>query len=168
MVDVVEDAPDGVTHTYWSTHCRHGSHSGCKATTLAGGGLRRPAQCKICAAPCICDCHNPGGVGSVAAPAGGMFDGCVIDQVRFAEVGTPLPRSVDAELDPRFEASVPMPEPEFDVLGPPRFAVVVDVTHPVKGRARLAVPDVQLLPDAWDGSWLRYMLGAGWRAESRR
>ena len=60
--------PDG-THTYWSTHCRHGQHSACSATEMWGRNTqdpegwsatiaRKPAQCKTCAAPCICDCHQ--------------------------------------------------------------------------------------------------------------
>lgn len=55
MVDVVH--ADG-THEYWSTHCRHGSHDACAATTI-NGGPRKPAQCKICGAPCRCtDCDH--------------------------------------------------------------------------------------------------------------
>lgn len=48
--------PDG-THIYWSTHCRHGNCEACSATELAPGVPRRPAQCKTCAAPCVCGCH---------------------------------------------------------------------------------------------------------------
>lgn len=70
LIDVVEVAPDGTTHTYWSTHCRHGNHDACSAVTLSGGtghtGIgpatfipRNPAQCKTCSAPCICPCHKP-------------------------------------------------------------------------------------------------------------
>lgn len=54
------------THWYWSTHCRHGNemppwderHLACQATELAPGVPRRPAQCKICAEPCMCLCHR--------------------------------------------------------------------------------------------------------------
>lgn len=68
--------PDG-THRYWSTHCRHGNHEACSATTITGSGTvlrgararrvrierpvsieRKPAQCKTCAAPCVCPCHQ--------------------------------------------------------------------------------------------------------------
>lgn len=55
--------PDG-GHWYWSTHCRHatdedpGGHDACKATELAPGVPRRPAQCKTCGAPCRCYCHK--------------------------------------------------------------------------------------------------------------
>lgn len=45
------------THVYYSTHCRHKRHKACAATELAPGIARRPAQCKTCAAPCICWCH---------------------------------------------------------------------------------------------------------------
>lgn len=48
---------DGKPHRYWSTHCRHDDHDACKATELAPGVPRRPAQCKTCAAPCRCECH---------------------------------------------------------------------------------------------------------------
>lgn len=57
MIDVVH--PDG-THDYWSTHCRHGNHEACSATELAPGVARRPSQCKTCAAPCRCSCHQSG------------------------------------------------------------------------------------------------------------
>lgn len=54
MTDVIH--PDG-THDYWSTHCRHGRHEDCAATEAAGAP-RRPSQCKTCAAPCRCRCHQ--------------------------------------------------------------------------------------------------------------
>jgi hypothetical protein len=63
-VDVIW--PDG-THRYWSTHCRHGIHVLCSAERLLGmhpeqhvltAVERKPAQCKTCSAPCICDCHK--------------------------------------------------------------------------------------------------------------
>ncbi len=55
MVDIV--LPDG-THIYWSTHCRHGRHDDCAAEEIAPGVPRRPAQCKTCAAPCVCPCDH--------------------------------------------------------------------------------------------------------------
>ena len=59
MADVI--MPDG-THRYWSTHCRHEDHEACAANWLYGefGAFiaRKPAQCKTCSAPCICDCHK--------------------------------------------------------------------------------------------------------------
>lgn len=56
-VDIV--LADG-THHYWSTHCRHGRHDACKSTELAPGVPRAAAQCKTCAAPCLCRCHEVG------------------------------------------------------------------------------------------------------------
>jgi hypothetical protein len=51
-------------HRYWSTHCRHGRHYDCSATAIIGPGstsiARTPAQCKTCAASCICYCHKLG------------------------------------------------------------------------------------------------------------
>lgn len=48
----------GGEHIYWSTHCRHGRHQACSAEELAPGVPRRPAQCKTCAATCVCRCHK--------------------------------------------------------------------------------------------------------------
>lgn len=65
-------------HRYWSTHCRHGDHEACSATEIVGVGgstvrgvrqqrvylttpvtvARKPAQCKTCAAPCVCPCGH--------------------------------------------------------------------------------------------------------------
>jgi hypothetical protein len=58
-IDAKVDAvlPDG-THRYWSTHCRHDDHDACRATELAPGIPRRPAQCKGCGSPCLCPCHK--------------------------------------------------------------------------------------------------------------
>lgn len=56
MADVIGPNDE---HWYWSTHCRHGRHVDCTATELAPGVPRRPAQCKTCAAPCQCYCHQP-------------------------------------------------------------------------------------------------------------
>ncbi len=55
QIDVVTS--DG-HHAYWSTHCRHDRHDPCKATEIAPGVPRRPAQCKTCSAPCLCPCHS--------------------------------------------------------------------------------------------------------------
>lgn len=69
LLDIVEIAPDGTTHTYWSTHCRHEDHGACSSEfihgEIAGTGMstalrRKPAQCKHCAAPCVCPCHEKG------------------------------------------------------------------------------------------------------------
>jgi hypothetical protein len=56
--DVKMDVITADGHVYWSTHCRHYRHDDCRATELAPGVPRRPAQCKTCAAPCICTCHT--------------------------------------------------------------------------------------------------------------
>lgn len=56
-LDIIND--DGESHAYWSTHCRHGNCDACAATELAPGIPRRPAECKTCGAPCLCDCHQP-------------------------------------------------------------------------------------------------------------
>lgn len=60
-------------HHYWSTHCRHGNHELCSATSMVrdrvargpADAVPRPvevsktaAECKTCAAPCICPCHD--------------------------------------------------------------------------------------------------------------
>jgi hypothetical protein len=43
-------------HTYLSTGCRHDQHGYC--SNVDGiAGLKKPAQCKFCQAPCICPCH---------------------------------------------------------------------------------------------------------------
>jgi hypothetical protein len=64
------------THRYWSTHCRHDDHEACSAGFVVGPIVspdrrsrpprpmeisieRQPAQCKKCAAPCVCPCHTP-------------------------------------------------------------------------------------------------------------
>lgn len=43
-------------HIYLSTACLHGEHEYCQA---ARGlfGIKQPATCKWCTAPCICHCH---------------------------------------------------------------------------------------------------------------
>lgn len=62
-IDII--LPSG-RHMYFSTHCRHDLHGNCSATVLVGGNphgdgdsavARRPAQCKTCAAPCVCGHH---------------------------------------------------------------------------------------------------------------
>jgi hypothetical protein len=55
----------GSKHRYYSTHCRHGDHNACSATSVAGVDAeeprilhaieRKPAQCKHCGAPCCCE-----------------------------------------------------------------------------------------------------------------
>lgn len=46
-----------VDHQYLSTGCLHGEHDYCKAME-GRAGAKRPAQCKFCAAPCVCPCHK--------------------------------------------------------------------------------------------------------------
>ncbi|MFJ8345075.1 hypothetical protein ACIQ9J_01605 [Streptomyces sp. NPDC094153] len=44
-------------HVYLSTSCLHGEHGYC--SNVDGiAGLKKPAQCKFCAAPCVCPCHS--------------------------------------------------------------------------------------------------------------
>lgn len=53
-----------VLHLYTSTYCQHERHLLCQSDwgTDAGGNLfaRHPGQCKLCAAPCRCPCHEEG------------------------------------------------------------------------------------------------------------
>ncbi|MCI3246355.1 hypothetical protein MQN93_42355, partial [Streptomyces sp. 7R016] len=44
-------------HVYLSTGCLHGEHAYC-ANVDGIAGLKKPAQCKFCAAPCTCPCHT--------------------------------------------------------------------------------------------------------------
>jgi hypothetical protein len=46
-------------HAYLSTACVHGEHGRCLADALSAGA-KAPGQCKLCAAPCICACHEEG------------------------------------------------------------------------------------------------------------
>jgi hypothetical protein len=66
-MDIIEYDREGeAKHTYWSTHCRHNDHRACAADRIVGthpvmGSYtsveREPAQCKHCAARCVCPCH---------------------------------------------------------------------------------------------------------------
>jgi hypothetical protein len=47
-------------HAYLSTACLHGEHGYCQSNTGAAG-TKVPAECKFCAAPCVCPCHADGG-----------------------------------------------------------------------------------------------------------
>ncbi|MGQ5576735.1 hypothetical protein [Streptomyces sp. ECR3.8] len=51
-------ATDATSHVYLSTGCLHGHHDYCQNHT-GRDGTKTPAQCKFCAAPCICGCHTP-------------------------------------------------------------------------------------------------------------
>jgi hypothetical protein len=44
-------------HAYYSTGCRHGRHTYCLGVE-GQAGPKRPGECKFCAAPCICWCHQ--------------------------------------------------------------------------------------------------------------
>ncbi|MGW5197332.1 hypothetical protein [Streptomyces spiralis] len=46
-------------HVYLSTSCLHGQHGYCQSHT-GQSGTKTPAQCKFCATPCVCPCHQPG------------------------------------------------------------------------------------------------------------
>lgn len=51
------EATGATAHRYLSTGCLHGEHSYC--SNVDGiVGLKKPAQCKFCQAPCICPCHQ--------------------------------------------------------------------------------------------------------------
>ncbi|GGJ87053.1 hypothetical protein GCM10011583_18340 [Streptomyces camponoticapitis] len=45
------------THVYLSTGCLHDEHAYCQGKTGLAGA-KTPAQCKFCAARCVCPCHN--------------------------------------------------------------------------------------------------------------
>jgi hypothetical protein len=50
-------ATEATGHHYLSTGCFHGDHDYC--SNIDGrAGLKKPAQCKFCAAPCVCSCHR--------------------------------------------------------------------------------------------------------------
>lgn len=50
-------AADATGHRYLSTGCLHGRHDYC--SNVDGiAGLKKPAQCKFCSAPCQCRCHQ--------------------------------------------------------------------------------------------------------------
>lgn len=48
------------THTYLATACLHGDHGYCQGKT-GRAGLKTPATCKFCDAPCQCRCHQKAG-----------------------------------------------------------------------------------------------------------
>lgn len=57
MLAGAEKAQEPDSHRYLSTGCLHGEHSYCQNSTGAAGA-KVPAQCKFCAAPCTCSCHQ--------------------------------------------------------------------------------------------------------------
>ncbi len=50
-------ATEATGHVYLSTGCLHGHHDYCQSHT-GHSGTKTPAQCKFCAAPCTCGCHQ--------------------------------------------------------------------------------------------------------------
>lgn len=53
------DAPadtQSTEHVYLSTGCLHGEHSYCQGKT-GQTGAKKPARCKFCGTPCVCQCH---------------------------------------------------------------------------------------------------------------
>lgn len=55
LADEAQQQP--AAHVYLSTGCLHGQHGYC--SNVDGiAGLKKPAQCKFCAAPCVCPCHH--------------------------------------------------------------------------------------------------------------
>jgi hypothetical protein len=59
-------AAQAVEHRYLSTGCLHGKHDYC--SNVDGiAGLKKPAQCKFCAAPCQCSCHTVPGPAAAQA-----------------------------------------------------------------------------------------------------
>lgn len=61
LADVIRQnaAPkaDPDNHVYLSTGCLHGNHTYCQNPT-GQSGSKRPSECKFCAAPCTCECHQ--------------------------------------------------------------------------------------------------------------
>jgi hypothetical protein len=43
-------------HVYFSTSCFHGNHDYCQSERGLIG-IKTPAVCKFCEAPCVCRCH---------------------------------------------------------------------------------------------------------------
>lgn len=55
-------------HIYLSTGCLHGQHDYCAAgLARLDGTVKKPSQCKFCAAACICECHSEGPSGPLSA-----------------------------------------------------------------------------------------------------
>lgn len=47
-------------HEYLATSCLHELHEYCAGDVTETGAPKRPSQCKFCAAPCVCACHDGG------------------------------------------------------------------------------------------------------------
>lgn len=65
-------SPQPPIHIYLSTACLHKNHEYCRSYE-GYAGLKTPAQCKFCQAPCVCDCHE-------AEPAGRPSVSALVDQ----------------------------------------------------------------------------------------
>jgi hypothetical protein len=89
--------------------------------------------------------------------------GANVIAVRFAPLGTNMPRSLDADLDRAFRPHLHTlaDEPVTLPAEPPRwgqpqrtlaFAAVIDLANP---RVRIAIPEVLLRRSA-DGSWAHF------------
>lgn len=57
MLNEPEPSLTATVHEYLSTSCLHGQHDYC-ASMVGYQGEKRPAQCKFCAARCVCPCHQ--------------------------------------------------------------------------------------------------------------
>ncbi|WP_327377978.1 hypothetical protein OG393_30870 [Streptomyces sp. NBC_01216] len=56
-LDEPHNQPATTGHDYLSTGCLHGRHDYCN-NTRGIAGPKTPAQCKFCAAQCVCHCHS--------------------------------------------------------------------------------------------------------------
>lgn len=78
------EAPQPSEHVYLSTGCLHGQHAYCQNVDGIAG-LKKPAQCKFCTAPCVCGCH--GAEAPQPEPDADLID----DYVRFLRGHGPEP-----------------------------------------------------------------------------
>lgn len=89
-------------HVYLSTSCLHGLHDRCGAGKVQLGlkkpgdngltGLKVPARCKFCAAPCVCGCHQ----GETPAEVGeGILSPAQLRELYFKAVNRGLSQVVD-------------------------------------------------------------------------
>lgn len=99
-------------HRYLSTGCLHGDHTlpdgrtghqYCQSATGKTGG-KQPAQCKFCAAPCVCGCHNQPAPAVPAAPA-------PVDWRRVLDGFESLLKAFPADLHPGGPAVTCRPQP---------------------------------------------------------
>jgi hypothetical protein len=66
---MADETPQPTGHVYLSTGCLHGEHRYCQNVDGIVG-LKKPAQCKFCAAPCVCLCHTAAAPAVEAQPDG--------------------------------------------------------------------------------------------------